>query len=376
MFVLGVGILGCGNISTTYLKAVPFFKGIEVRAVADLNPKAAQQKADEFNVRAETVEGLLGANDIDIIVNLTVPSAHFAVTKSILEAGKHVYAEKPLVLSLEEGQSLFAIATEKGLRVGSAPDTFLGGVHQQARAVLDQGAIGQVVAGTAHVMSHGAESWHPNPDFFYLPGGGPMLDLGPYYITNLVQLIGPVKRVVALTSSGSSTRTITSEPRNGEKIPVKTPTNIHAILEFQQGATITLSTSWDVWAHRHKNMELYGTEGSLYVPDPNFFGGELELIGPDGTARDLDEFAHPFSVPNMHDNGIKLPNYRSAGLADMAMALFEGRAHRCSVELALHVVDVMTAILTSGEEGRFVELTTSCVRPAALSPVQAQALVR
>jgi len=143
-----------------------------------------------------------------------------------------------------------------------------------------------------------------------------------------------------------------------------------------KGATITLSTSWDVWAHCHKNMELYGTEGSLYVPDPKFFGGELELIGADGTARDLDEFAHPFSVPNMDNNGIKLPNYRSAGLADMAMALFEGRAHRCSVELALHVVDVMTAILTSGEEGRFVELTTSCVRPAALSPVQAQALVR
>ena len=234
MSKLGIGIIGCGNISTAYLTLAPLFKGIEVRAVADINPSAAQEKADEFNLRAQSVEDLLGADDIDVVVNLTIPAAHFSTTKTILQAGKHAYSEKPLVLSLKEGKELTALAAENGLRVGSAPDTFLGGAHQQARALIDQGALGNIVSGTAHVMSHGMEHWHPNPDFFFLPGAGPMLDIGPYYVTNLIQLIGPVKRVAALTSAASAIRTITSEPRSGETIPVKTPTNIHALLEFEK----------------------------------------------------------------------------------------------------------------------------------------------
>ena len=350
MSKLGIGIIGCGNISTAYLTLAPLFKGIEVRAVADINPSAAQEKADEFNVRAQSVKDLLGADDIDIVVNLTVPAAHFSTTKTILQAGKHAYSEKPLVLSLKEGKELTALAAEKGLRVGSAPDTFLGGAHQQARALIDQGALGNIVSGTAHVMSHGMEHWHPNPDFFFLPGAGPMLDIGPYYVTNLIQLIGPVKRVAALTSAASAIRTITSEPRSGETIPVKTPTNIHALLEFEQGAVITLSTSWDVWAHRHENMELYGTEGSLYVPDPNFFGGDVDLIGKDGEVLEKPVFEHPFSVPNKDQLDGKMANYRAAGLADMAQAIAQNRPHRCSMEMAVHAVDVMTSVLKSGEQ--------------------------
>lgn len=369
---LGVGIIGCGNISTTYLDLGPKFKGIEMRAVADINEQAAMARAEEYGVRAETVEGLLAAGDIDIIVNLTIPDAHYPVTKSIVEAGKHAYTEKPLVLSLDEGKELRDLATSKGVRIGSAPDTFMGGAHQQARAIIDGGEVGRIVAGTAHVLSHGMEHWHPNPDFFFLPGGGPMLDLGPYYVTNLIQLIGPVKRVGALTSMASETRTITSEPRNGEKIPVKTPTNIHALLEFENGATITLSTSWDIWAHRHANMELYGTDGSLFVPDPNFFGGTLEQAGADAEIKEVTAWDHPFGKPNQGENA----NYRCAGLADMAIGIAEGRPHRCSIELALHAVDVMVSVLKSGETGQFIDMTTTCERPAALGPDEARALLK
>jgi predicted dehydrogenase len=372
----GVGIIGCGNISAAYLRLGPLFKGLEIRAVADVNPDAAKARAKEFGVRAETVDGLLAAKDIDMIVNLTVPDAHFKVTRAILNAGKHAYSEKPFVLTLAEGEELRAICAAKGLRVGSAPDTFLGGAHQAARAAIDAGKIGQITAGTAHVMNHGMEAWHPNPDFFFLPGGGPMLDLGPYYVTNLIQLIGPVKRVGALTSSASATRTIASKPRKGETIPVKTPTNIHALLEFVNGATITLSTSWDIWAHRHANMELYGTEGSIFVPDPNWFSGTVEVAGRDGKIKQLKQAAHPFGVPNQENHGVMKANYRTAGLADMAAAINAGRPHRCSLELALHAVEVMTACLKSGETGQFVTMTTTCERPAPLSAAEAKALLK
>ena len=373
---LGVGIIGCGNISAAYLRLAPLFKALEMRAVADISFSAAQARAEEFGVRALTVDELLASPEIDVIVNLTIPDAHYAVTKAILEAGKHAYSEKPLVLSLDEGEKLRTLADAKGLRVGSAPDTFLGGSHQLARARIDDGLIGDIVAGTCHVMSHGMEHWHPNPDFFFLPGAGPVLDVGPYYVTNLIQLIGPVRRVAALTSSATSTRTILTEgPRQGEEIPVRTPTNIHALLEFENGATITLSASWDIWAHRHSNMELYGTEGSLFVPDPNFFGGEVGHAGRDGKIEPLPEWDHPFGKANQEHPAGARANYRTAGLADMAQAIVEGRPHRCSLELAIHAVDVMTSILKSGETGNFVELTTTCERPAALSPGDALSLM-
>ncbi len=370
---LGVGIIGCGNISSAYLRLAPMFKHIELRAVADMNMDAAEARAEEFGVSARLVDDLLVSDDIDIIVNLTIPDAHFEVTKSILEAGKHAYTEKPLVLSLDDAKTLRDIAEAGGLRVGSAPDTFLGGSHQQARAIIDAGEVGEIVAGSCHVMSHGMEHWHPNPDFFFLPGAGPMLDIGPYYVTNLIQLIGPVKRVVALTSSASDTRTITSEPRNGEVIPVKTPTNIHALLEFENGATITMSTSWDVWAHNHPNTELYGTDGSIFIPDPNFFGGDLEVTGRGPETLEVSPWDHPFGIVNEADGN--RANYRCAGLADMAAGILGERPHRCSLELAVHAVDVMTSVLKSGEAGAFVEMTTTCERPTPLTPDEARALL-
>ncbi|WP_415402212.1 Gfo/Idh/MocA family protein [Tateyamaria sp. SN3-11] len=362
----GIGIIGCGNISAAYLRLAPLFKGLEVRAVADMNAESAKARAQEFNVRAETVEGLLSADDIDIIVNLTIPDAHFSVTRDILRAGKHAYTEKPIVLTLEQGEELRALAAENNLRIGSAPDTFLGGAHQAARAAIDAGQIGKVIAGTAHVMSHGMEHWHPNPDFFFLPGAGPMLDIGPYYVTNLIQLLGPVKRVSALTSMASDTRTILSEPRKGEVIPVKTPTNIHALLDFHSGATITLSTSWDVWAHRHGHMELYGADGTMFLPDPNWFSGTVEITNAEGETRTLDTDSHPLGIPNQDNHGEAKANYRTAGLAEMAIAMNEGRPHRCALELAIHAVDVMTSVLKAGEQGEVITLSTTCERPAPL----------
>jgi len=374
---VGVGIIGCGNISSSYLTLAPMFKSLEIRAVADLNLDAAKERAAEFSVRADSVEELLAATDIDIIINLTVPAAHFEVTKQILNAGKHAYSEKPFVLSLAEGEELRALAKKKGLRVGSAPDTFMGGSHQLARAALDENQFGDIVSGTCHVMSPGMEDWHPNPDFFFQSGGGPVLDLGPYYVSNLVQLIGPVKAVTAMASASFATRTIGNGPRDGETIPVETPTNIHAVLEFENGALITLGASWDVCAHRHENMELYGSGGSLYVPDPNFFAGAVYSAGKEGEPIEIPSRDHPFSVINSQDtSGIDRANYRGAGLADMAAAINEGREHRCSLELATHVVEVLTAILQSADSRSWVEMTTSCTRPEPLSPAQASALLK
>lgn len=374
---LGVGVIGCGNISTAYFSLAPLFKGFEMRACADMNIDAARAQAEKFNIEAVSVEALLGRDDIDIVVNLTIPDAHFSVTKQILEAGKHAYSEKPLVLTVEQGKELENLAASKGLSVGCAPDTFLGGAHQQARAHLDSGALGTITSGTAIVMNHGMEHWHPNPDFFYKPGGGPVLDLGPYYVANLINMIGPVKRVGALTSSAYKERVIKSEPRKGETLSVETPTNIHALLEFEQGATITMISSWDVWAHQHSNMELYGTKGSIYLPDPNFFGGTVMAGGHDFTeVAPLPEWDHPFGIPNQEHKQGMMANYRTSGLAAMVDAIANGTDNRCSLERTLHGVDVMTSILRSGEIGEFVQLSTTCTRPDALGPEAARALMK
>ncbi len=372
MKTLGLGLIGCGNISTTYLDLAPLFKGVEIRSVTDLNTGLARARASEYGVRAEPLAEMLSAPDIDMVVNLTIPEAHFDTSKQALAAGKHVYSEKPFVLSLEEGQTLVAMAKDKGMRLGSSPDTFLGGAHQQARAALDAGEIGTVIGGTCHVQSHGMEDWHPNPDFFFRPGGGPILDLGPYYLTNLVQLLGPVAQVQAASATPFATRTIGSGPRAGEAVEVTTPTTHHAILSFANGAIVTLGASWDVWAHRHGHMELYGTDGSLFLPDPNFFGGTVEKAGKDGVILGLGATDHPFHTANQDTQA----NYRTAGAADMAQAILEERPHRCNGDMALHVVEVMTGILTSGEEGAPVSMTTSCARPEPLDSKAAAALLR
>jgi predicted dehydrogenase len=374
----GVGIMGAGNISAAYLRLAPLFRNLEVRAVADILPAAAQRRAEEFGVRAQTPDELLKNSEVDVIVNLTIPATHFSVSRDILSAGKHAYSEKPFVLSVEEGIQLKALADEHGLRVGSAPDTFLGGSHQQARAIIDSGKLGRIASGTMHVMSRGMEHWHPNPDFFFQPGGGPILDLGPYYVTNLINLAGPVKRVSAFTSMARTEREVTAEgPFKGTFVKVGTPTTIHAILELHSGAIVTLGTSWDVASHGHHNIELYGTEGSVYVPDPNFFNGDVTITDRAGTKEKVTPWDHPFGVPNQDlDKPNPRANYRNAGLSDMLTAAETGRHARCDLDVALHAVDVMTSILKAGETGQVITLSTTCERPAPLGPDEARAMLR
>ncbi|MGV3551960.1 Gfo/Idh/MocA family protein [Rhizobium sp.] len=372
----GVGIIGCGNISAAYFRLIPIFNNLKVIACTDINMDAAKARASEFGVIAQEINDLLANPAIDVVVNLTIPEAHYAVSKKALEAGKHVYSEKPFVLSIEEGEDLRKIADAKGLKVGSAPDTYLGGAHQYARHLIDSGRIGKVTSGSAHVLGPGMEMWHPNPDFFFRPGGGPILDMGPYYVNNLVNLIGPVKRVIAIANRGKEERIISNGPRNGEKVPVIVATNVHAILEFENGAAVQLTASWDVWASRHQNMELYGTDGAIFVPDPNFFGGTVEVAGTDREPKEVEVWDHPMTSKNYDFEWGRQANYRGAGLADMMNAVSTGGDYRCSLDRSLHTIDVLTSILKSADEGKAIEIRTTCTQPAAFGIEDARALLR
>ncbi|MBS3848744.1 MULTISPECIES: Gfo/Idh/MocA family oxidoreductase [Devosia] len=374
----GVGIMGAGNISAAYLRLAPLFKGLEVRAVADIIPEAAQKRAEEFGVAAQTPDELLKNSELDVIVNLTIPATHYSVSTDIISAGKHAYSEKPFVLTLEEGTALKKAAAERNLKVGSAPDTFLGGAHQQARQIIDSGQLGKIMSGTTHVMSRGMEHWHPNPDFFFQVGAGPILDIGPYYVTELIHLLGPVKRLSAFTNMARTEREVTAEgPQKGTFVKVGTPTTIHGVLEFVSGAIITIGASWDVAAHGHHNIELYGTDGSIFVPDPNFFGGDLVTTDVAGTRTTETPWDHPFGVNNQDlDKPTPRANYRTAGLADMMASIDGGYTARCGLDVALHAVDVMTSLLKAGESGQVLTLSTTCERPMALTPEDAQALLK
>ena len=282
MSKVGFGVIGCGVISTAYLKAAQRFANIELRAVADMRSAAAEKQAAAFGVPAMRVDQLLKRDDIEIVVNLTVPLAHTDVSLAVLNAGKHVHSEKPLGVSVAEARKVMDLAAAKGLRVGCAPDTFLGGGHQTARKPIDDGAIGRPVAGTAFFMCPGHERWHPAPGFYYLRGGGPMLDMGPYYITDLIQLLGPIASVMGSVAKPRLERLVTSEPLNGTLIPVEVATHVAGMLEFASGAVVSIAMSFDVPKHNHAPIEIYGTEGSLLVPDPNRFGGEVAVARPGG----------------------------------------------------------------------------------------------
>nr|AGU11638.1 Oxidoreductase family, NAD-binding Rossmann fold [uncultured organism] len=356
METLGIGIIGCGNISSAYLKAMQSFPVLDIRGIADLNADLAEQRAREFGLRARSIDDLLGDPEIQLIVNLTVPKAHVAVGLQALAHGKHTYSEKPLGVTFDEGRKLAETARAAGLRIGAAPDTFLGGAHQTARSIMDSGVLGIPVGGTATFMCPGHERWHPNPDFYYEAGGGPMLDMGPYYITDLVNLLGPVARVAGFAIAPRSTRTITSEPRSGETIAVHVPTHVTGMMAFASGAVVQIGMSFDIAGHRHVPLEVYGTEGTLIVPDPNHFGGTIELLKKGGSFE-------PQPTTEPYADG----NYRSLGVADMAHAILADRPHRASGDLALHVLEVMEAFGKASESGTTVTMVTCPERPAPLS---------
>jgi predicted dehydrogenase len=349
-----VGILGCGNIAPAYIKGCRTFEILDVVACADIEPTAADKLAEEYGLRSMSVEQLLADEEIQIVINLTIPAVHAAVSLSIIEAGKHVHSEKPLATVRADGHKVLAAAKAKGVRVGCAPDTFLGGGLQTCRKLIDDGWIGEPVAATAFMLGHGMEMWHPNPYFFYQPGAGPMFDMGPYYLTALVHLLGPAVRTTGATRITFPERVVTSQPRYGERIPVNTPTHVAGLVNFASGPIATLITSFDVWAHSLPRIEIYGSEGSLSVPDPNIFGGPVRVRR--AGASDWSD------VPLTHSDKVG----RGIGVADLAYGIVNGRSHRANGAMAYHVLDLMQSFAESSDSGRHVDITSVCERPLAL----------
>jgi predicted dehydrogenase len=321
-----------------------------------VDPARAAAKAEEHQVPCVySIDEMMSDPEIDIIVNLTPPGAHAAVGLAALEAGKSVYNEKPLAIFRDEARQMLKIAAEKGLRVGCAPDTFLGAGLQTCRKLIDDGAIGEPVAATAFMLSHGPERWHPDPEFFYKVGGGPMFDMGPYYLTALVSLLGPVRQVTGVTRISFSEREIGSEPKRGQRILVETPTHVSGLLAFESGPIGTIITSFDVWKANVPRIEIYGSEGTLSVPDPNTFGGPVVVWKPDDKEGE--------TIPLLP---LRSQNSRSLGVADMAHAAQSGRKHRANGEMAFHVLDIMHTIHDASREGRHVMMDSTCERPAPL----------
>lgn len=348
-----VGVIGCGNIAKAYFPTMQKFSHLDLAACADLNADAAKAKAEEFGVlRVLTPEALLADADIDMVLNLTIPAAHAEIDQAALRAGKHVFSEKPFALTRDEALEIAAAARQAGRRVGCAPDTVLGGGHQTCRSLIDSGAIGQPVAFTANMLCGGHETWHPSPEFYYEKGGGPVFDMGPYYLHALIALLGPVRSVSGSAKITYAERTITSQPKAGKVIRVEIPTHVLGLLEFANGVTGTFSMSFDLRS-RHSNpcLEIYGDGGSLRVPDPNGFGGKVEVSNRNEEWKE---------VPPTHGY---LANTRGLGLADMAAALQSGRDHRANERIALHCVDVMQAIHESAASGRRLDIASTCERP-------------
>ncbi len=351
-----VGIIGCGQISSIYFQAPQSFEVLDIVACSDLDMDRARSQAERFGItKVYSSEELLADPDIDVVLNLTIPAVHAEIGMAALKAGKSVYGEKPLALDRTLGQALLQLAQAKQLRVGSAPDTFLGGGLQTCIKLINEGAIGTPVAATAFMMGHGPESWHPNPDFFYQPGAGPLFDMGPYYLTALIAMMGPVQRVSGSTRITFPERTITSKALYGTTITVNTPTHIAGILDFANGAVATLITSFDIWHHQLPRIEIYGTEGSLSVPDPNTFGGPVYV-------RSARESAwHEVSIEHGYTK-----NSRGIGLADMAYAMHTGTQHRANGAMAYHVLDIMQALHESSQMSQHILLSSTCERPASL----------
>lgn len=355
---LRVGIIGLGNISGIYLKTLGSYRSIQITAVADLDASRAAKAAEENGIpHVLTPEELIAHPEVDLVLNLTIPKAHGPVALDAVRAGKHVYNEKPLAVSLDEANELISEAKAKGLRVGCAPDTVLGAGIQTARAAVDAGLIGQVIGAQASFLARGPEGWHPNPEFFYKPGGGPMLDMGPYYLTALVTLLGPIARTTSISKPSFPTRTVGSGPLQGNIITVETPTHFVAAAEFASGAVASINVSFDVYHSWAANpIVLYGSEGTMHVPDPNNFDGEVKV-----RRHDEEEYR---VIPVEHGFGF---NSRGLGVLDIAHAIQENRPHRASGELALHVLETMLSFEKSSVSGQHINIASPIERPAPMA---------
>lgn len=343
-----VGMVGVGVISGIYLENITkVFKDIEIVGVCDLIKEKAEKAVKEYQIPKiyDTMYDLFADEEIDIVLNLTRPYEHFEVTEAALLAGKHVYSEKPLGATLEEGQKLVALAEEKGLLIGGAPDTFLGAGIQTCRKLIEDGYIGTPVGASAFMVCRGHESWHTDPEFYYKFGGGPMLDMGPYYLTALTNLLGGVKKVSGMSKVSFDQRTITSEPLNGTIIDVDVPTYVTGMMEFYNGAIGTIFTTFDVYQAQMPRIEIYGSAGTLSVPDPNTFGGPVLLYRPG--SKEFKEIPLVFDYAD---------NSRGLGLADMAKAIQENRKPRANSDQTLHVLEIMESFQMSSDQGKHIEI--------------------
>ena len=352
-----IGVVGCGNISDIYFKNLTGrFDITAVQACSDMNMERAKASAAKYGIpQVQTVDELMANPEVDIVLNITIPAGHFEICERALLAGKHAYVEKPLSVTMEQAKRLVALADEKGLYLGCAPDTFLGGGLQTCRQILDSGEIGEPVAATAFFGHHGPERFHPDPAFLYKEGAGPMLDIGPYFLTSLVSMLGPAKTVCGMTHSGFERRTITFDcPKKGETFPVETPSHVTGTVQFASGITATVLTSFDLWGHTLPFMEIYGTKGTLRLPNPDTFGGPVAILkAGESTFREV-----PVTMPYSE-------NSRGVGLADMAWSIAEGRQHKAQGRMALHVLEILKAFLASAEQQQYITLETSCTRPEA-----------
>ena len=347
----GIGIVGLGVISGAYLDTFARHPELRVVAVADLNEARASEVAATTGALALSVDDLIAHPEVQTVLNLTIPAAHADIALRAIEAGVDVYGEKPLASTFDDAVRVMSAATAAGVAVGCAPDTVLGTGTQTARGVVDSGALGTPLFATATMITRGHEAWHPNPDFYYRDGGGPLLDMGPYYVSALVHLLGPAVSVTGRSSRLRDTRTIASGPRAGEQIPVEVETHVTGVIEHASGALSTLTTSFDGIATTAVPIEIHGTDGSMVVPDPNNFSGDVLVRGRDAPEWELVAPSHGF-----------VDGSRGVGLLDFVQTP-RGEASRASGAFGLHVLEIMTTLLRSAEEGRTIPLTTTIERP-------------
>jgi len=378
-----IGLIGCGNIAETYFRAQDYFNNIKFVACADKFPEVSKKCADQYNIKSLTVDEIIHDTNVDVILNLTIPQAHFEISKLALEAGKHVYSEKPMSIKYDEAHELVNLAKEKNLYIGNAPDTFLGGGGQVARKFVDDGDIGKVLTGNFIFAFPGVQEFHPNPESWFQSGGGPVIDMGPYFFTTLVNLLGPVKNVRSRGKKFADQREYLVGPKKGKSFNVDISTSVMLDIEFANEAIVQGFISFDVQNHARNHMELYGTKGSLVVPDPNMFGGPVLL------SRELGSEWQEFSVEDKYlgktniinhsgrsNEAPKQSNYRGVGLSEMIYSIENNIQHRCNGNLALHVLDIIESTIIASETKKEVSLRSTCEQPKPLSEEQIKLLIK
>ena len=382
--VFKVGLIGCGHISETYFRAQEYFNNIRIIKCADINMESAKKCAIHYNIEAVTVEEILKDKDIEIILNLTIPRAHYEVSRMALENGKHSYAEKPMAVNFEDGKKLLEISKSNKLYIGNAPDTFLGGGIQKSKELVEKNIIGNVKLGNAVFAFPGIQSYHPNPEpWFTKKEGGPVIDMGPYYITALVNLLGPAKKVTGTIIQGQKYRTIGIGPKKGKKFKVECPTTYLSTITFKNNSVIRLTLSFDVIAHQRNHIELYGEKGSMIVPDPNMFGGSVLTCNKLGDNwKEFKTTKMPLGRINIRTQSSRAnetptnANYRGVGLSEMAYSIENKRKHLCSGEISLHVLDIITSIMKAARSGKIQNINTLCAKPKKFSELDIKKLLK